>query len=270
MSSPLAQVTVPIVTVDDEGEIRPNTIFHRPLDNLHSRCIEYPYCASRIRPTVRTLLDVGSAKADSTWISWLSRLPFAVYALDYDVPPQGIARVVRYVRADIRATPYPDRFFDAVVAVSSIEHIGLSEPQVAHVSKPKVEPDGDLRAVQEIARILKPGGQLVMTVPFGRRSGLILGDQARTYDIRSIRKFEAVMQLSELVVYEYASLSPARSWAVRPRRAIGRFLEVFLKMRFHEAGLVTWKRVDPLVCAATHRWHVEAVACCVWEKRAGN
>ena len=61
------------------------------------------------------------------------------------------ASTVRFEQADARALPYPDASFDAVYALSVVEHI----------------PDaGDSVALAEIARVLRPGGSAVLTVPF--------------------------------------------------------------------------------------------------------
>jgi SAM-dependent methyltransferase len=52
---------------------------------------------------------------------------------------------------DGRALSYPDASFDAAYSVSVLEHI----PQ-----------DGDLRALAELVRIVRPGGIVVVTVPY--------------------------------------------------------------------------------------------------------
>ncbi len=52
---------------------------------------------------------------------------------------------------DGKALPFPDSTFDKIYSVSVVEHI---------------PGDGDEKAVKELARILKPGGILVLTVPF--------------------------------------------------------------------------------------------------------
>lgn len=59
---------------------------------------------------------------------------------------------LRFERQDVRALTLADASFDAVTAISMIEHI----------------PDaGDIEAVREMARVTKPGGQLIITVPYG-------------------------------------------------------------------------------------------------------
>jgi SAM-dependent methyltransferase len=57
-------------------------------------------------------------------------------------------RVARTVRADLLALPFPDASFDAVIASEVLEHI----------------PD-DQRAMDEIARVVRPGGRVAVTVP---------------------------------------------------------------------------------------------------------
>ena len=51
--------------------------------------------------------------------------------------------------SDITGIPEPDASFDAIMCVEVFEH--LPEP---------------IKAIQEFARLLKPGGYLILTVPF--------------------------------------------------------------------------------------------------------
>lgn len=69
--------------------------------------------------------------------------------------------------------PFRDESFDAVVAISVIEHIGIG-----HYGDP-VAGAGDRAAVAEIARVLRPGGRALLTVPFGRTQ---TDDFQRVYD----------------------------------------------------------------------------------------
>jgi len=60
--------------------------------------------------------------------------------------PAGL--VARAVRADLLSLPFPDASFDVVMASEVLEHI----------------PD-DERAMAEIARVVRPGGRVAVTVP---------------------------------------------------------------------------------------------------------
>lgn len=55
---------------------------------------------------------------------------------------------------DARHLTYPDRFFDRIFSISVLEH---------------VPDDGDSIAMRDIARVLKPGGVLTLTVPFSAK-----------------------------------------------------------------------------------------------------
>ena len=64
----------------------------------------------------------------------------------------GVASQVRLVRADARRLPFDARRFDGFTAVSALEHV--------------TGPHGDRRALAECARVLRPGGVGLVTVPF--------------------------------------------------------------------------------------------------------
>ena len=70
---------------------------------------------------------------------------------------------------DATALAYDEESFDAVSAISTIEHI----PQ-----------DGDSRAVREAYRVLKPGGKLVITVPLAHGSAAFDTHRKRTSYLR--------------------------------------------------------------------------------------
>ncbi|MBB6628951.1 class I SAM-dependent methyltransferase [Nocardioides sp. KIGAM211] len=87
------------------------------------------------------LLDVGSADGPS--VGWLARSGHRV-AVDLD--PRGLGR--GDVCASVMDLPFADGSFDVVAAFDVVEHC---EPEA--------------RALAEIARVLAPGGRLLMSVP---------------------------------------------------------------------------------------------------------
>jgi len=120
-----------------------------------------------------TVVDIGTG-AHSIWPYLLAGLVGArVIATDIDrsltnqlsrhrrVYDAGLAApgMVQLVRADARRLPFPDQSADAVTAVSTIEHVRSSH--------------GDRVAVQEIARVLRPGGRAWLTVPFRAAGSMI-------------------------------------------------------------------------------------------------
>jgi SAM-dependent methyltransferase len=69
--------------------------------------------------------------------------------------------------------PFAAGSFAAILAISAIEHIGIGHYGDALAAA------GDHATVQEIVRILRPGGLAVITVPFGRA---MTTDVQRVYD----------------------------------------------------------------------------------------
>jgi SAM-dependent methyltransferase len=133
------------------------------------RVIEYPWVLSHL-PAGGRVLDAGSTLNHAHVLdAFLPRLE-ALHILT--LTPEAVAfpeRSVSYVYGDMRDIPYRDGFFDAIVAISSVEHVGMDNSRYG-VRQPRAdEPDRALRdAVEELLRVLRPTGTLLMTVPYGR------------------------------------------------------------------------------------------------------
>lgn len=126
------------------------------------RILEYPFVHSNLElePGGR-ILDVGTG--DSTLPIALASQGYQVWAIDLDGYPYPVKHPnFTFVQGNICKTLFSDNFFDRVVAVSSIEHIGLGGVDNDF--------DGDKKALKEIARILKFGGKVIITVPFGKKT----------------------------------------------------------------------------------------------------
>jgi SAM-dependent methyltransferase len=100
-------------------------------------------------PAGKTNLDIGG---DNGVISFLLRQRGGRW-FSADLDPNTVAAIRQLVGSDVYqidggATPFPDRSFDQIVIVDFLEHI----------------PD-DRGFVRELARILRPGGTLIVNVP---------------------------------------------------------------------------------------------------------
>lgn len=93
------------------------------------------------------------------------------------------------MKGGIRGT-FPLDFFDTAIALSTMEHIGLGlygEP---------VDPHGDRKAAIEVLKVVKPGGRLLLTVPFGR---LATTSGHCVYDATRLRVLLAGFQIQEFL-----------------------------------------------------------------------
>ncbi|MBI3454368.1 MAG: class I SAM-dependent methyltransferase [Candidatus Rokubacteria bacterium] len=139
------------------------------------RVTEYPFVFQNLDGVGGPVLDVGCCS---------SRLPIALASRGFrvigiDVTPYPYRHPnLRAVCGDAMHLPFATGSFGAVLTVSVTEHIGLG-----HYGDPTAE-HGDQAAVGEIARVLRPGGRAIITVPFGRA----MTDQyLRVYDAPRLR-----------------------------------------------------------------------------------
>ena len=271
-------LSIPMYEKDEHGHIIPNLLFHSTHDRLHSRCIEYPFAASNLGDA-KIILDVGSAKCNKLWISWLDSLNIDVYATDYDELIYPVKNI-NFRKLDIRKLDFQTNTFDKIIAVSVIEHIGLDSPQVWSKEKPKTEDDGDIKAFKEFLRVLKPGGEIIMTFPFGIRNELILGNEARNYTENSIKNFSSLAEPILLEYYEYQHRNCDRLFCENENlfsKIKSKLVSVFSENKNEVPsgalndftmliGPVTWRCISRHKTEAKHYHHTEGVLCGVWRK----
>ncbi len=129
-------------------------------DRLTTRVIEYSFAIQKLGSSQGgKLLDIGCT---SRW----NLLPATLVGLGWEVYGIDIRELkfrhpnFHFVCEDIRNTSFPDNFFDCVCAISTIEHIGLS----GRFGVAKEDPKGDVKAIKEVERIIRPGGTFLVTV----------------------------------------------------------------------------------------------------------
>jgi len=150
------------------------------------------------------VLDIGYANAKPRYLQARDALmiPFLV-GLDLVAAPQSR---ISGVAGDALALPFRPCTFDLIVAISVIEHIGRDNSIYGVCEQPAQE-FGDLEAARGLASLLRPGGRLLITVPFGR-----LEDHGSfvQYDLRRI---QALVEFSgcELTLAEYYAYG-ANGW----------------------------------------------------------
>ena len=74
-----------------------------------------------------------------------------------------------YMFSDLRDIPIRDGYYDTIVCLSTLEHIGCDNTvYTQNEIHRENRPDDFVHAMRELRRILKAEGSLLLTVPFGR------------------------------------------------------------------------------------------------------
>jgi len=125
------------------------------------RVVEIPWVLSRLRRAGR-VLEVGYAFGETAYLAGLLRS--GVELVGVDLATRDVEGM-ETVEADVRALPFPDRSFDQVLLVSTLEHIGADNT----VYGLEAESDSEARlvALRELWRVLRGDGSLLVTVPLG-------------------------------------------------------------------------------------------------------
>lgn len=157
------------------------------------RVLEYPWLVKNFDLKSGRVLDVGTT--NPKLLSALLPKNIKLWGIN----SSAISSLsVKMVQGDIRKTKFPDNFFDAVICISTLEHIGVAGRYGSdHDSQ------GDTRAMKEISRILKKGGMLFLTVPYGVKDVLPVN---KLYNRQRMKK---LLTGYEAIDEEYRKYTPS-------------------------------------------------------------
>lgn len=140
---------------------------------MDERVVEYPWVYARLGSGAR-LLDVGSTLNAEFHVGLLRQRYAEVVFLNpfrddgYRASDDGIT----YVVSDIRSHSLEPGSFDLVTCLSTLEHVACDNSRyggTASRAATREEARAErARAMREMRRLLRPGGRLLLTVPFGR------------------------------------------------------------------------------------------------------
>ncbi|MCZ7590590.1 MAG: methyltransferase domain-containing protein [Gaiella sp.] len=169
------------------------------------RVVEIPWVLSRLVSAGR-VLEVGYAFAEAPYLVALLRSGVELVGVDLaERDVEGMERLV----GDVRALPLPDRSIDQALLVSTLEHVGADNTGYGLAAES--DPASRAGALRELARVLRPGGTLLVTVPLGEP-----GDQGwfRLDDVRGWTRLfaSAGLFVEEQEAYELG----AEGWAAAP------------------------------------------------------
>jgi SAM-dependent methyltransferase len=156
--------------------------------NSYSRFPEYALMEQAITRYVNTLsdarplkvLDVGSPKCFGLYLASsmkaevdltdISPLNIDEYKTMWEAIRAGAKGTARFGIQDARSLQYEANSFDVVYSMSVVEHIAGA--------------NGDIDGVKEMVRVLKPGGLLLLSVPYGNTHA----EQLRKGFVRAVEK----------------------------------------------------------------------------------
>ena len=130
------------------------------------REVEVPFVLDNMPEPPARVLDVGCC--DSDLVLMFNELGFDATGIDVRVGPNyGDDKYGQmFDVGDARELPYDDQSFDVVTCVSALEHFGF--PENGYHSDTDQDETAQCKAMGEMLRVLKVGGILILTLPYGQ------------------------------------------------------------------------------------------------------
>ncbi|MGH7474685.1 MAG: methyltransferase domain-containing protein [Longimicrobiales bacterium] len=176
---------------------------------MDERLVEYAWVLARLEPARQRILDAGSTLNHR----WVSRHPSVRSAevVVYTLAPEGVlgARNFSYIYGDLRDTILRDACMDAVVCISTLEHVGLDNTAYTGEDRDAaMQPGSFVEVVREFRRLLRPGGLLLVTVPYGQPENLGWLQQFDAEQVAALRSAFA----GQLEAEDYFRHDPTSGW----------------------------------------------------------
>ena len=168
-------------------------------------------------PPQARVLEVGCAEAD--WLTPMKRLRPDLHLTGIDWRRCERPGADTVIEGNVLAVDFTPQSFDAVVYVSSLEHIGLG-----HYDHDPLDDDGDIKAMKRTWDWLTPNGQVYFDVPWNPDPGYqVCGTECRVYDDAAlVERFSSRRWWKEHARC-WASMKDAQELIPRPTTKNGRF-----------------------------------------------
>jgi SAM-dependent methyltransferase len=157
-------------------------VFTRPAKAGMDLCVGFLDCCLDCGdfdfPQHARVLEVGCAEADTVAYLKERRPDLHITAIDWREVERPKAD--KLVRGDVLRYTFPPASFDCIVAVSTVEHIGLG------AYGDPVDVDGDTHAMTRMASWVRPHGLIYVDVPYRPEGVYTVNENYRAYDDASV------------------------------------------------------------------------------------
>ena len=158
---------------------------------IGERIVEIPFLYKNLDfHKINRILDLGCVGSKISL--QLASLGYDVVGIDYR-PFIFKHKNLEFIQGNFFNIDLPSESFDCAICISVVEHIGLP----AYSIKPFE--NGDKKAIEKIYNLLKKGGKLILTVPFGKA---IINQFERNYNEKSLNQLIKKFKIDEFKIFE--------------------------------------------------------------------
>jgi len=133
-------------------------------------------------------VDISSSLYFSSIVSAFIPVDFYDYR-----PPELKLNNLTVGRADLLLLPFKSESISSLSCMHTVEHVGLGR------YGDQLDPEGDLKAIKELIRVLSPSGSLLFVVPIGRKPKIMFNAH-RIYTYEQISKYFSQLKLKEFTL----------------------------------------------------------------------
>lgn len=174
---------------------------------VDERCVEYPWLFSHFSQQTETVLDAGSVLNHEFILEQPIFEHKKLHILT--LAPEGncfYQKGIGYIYDDLRKIPIQDHYYDVVVCLSTLEHIGCDNSlYINNEAYQEKQLQDFTQVMQELNRVLKPGGSLFLSVPYGKYKNYGIFQQFDQKLLGQAIKAFGTTQKTQETFYQYTS-----------------------------------------------------------------